>query len=228
MKLSSFFQKTRVIASGILLVGAAMVCFSIWHVPAVKSDQNDLQQYYGRLRDGVGSEVAIASPGAAMPSVRGSIDSLSDFMQYRSGVALSEPVKNRLADLEAGVLAGTRRRLTQDALKEILAETAMERLASLTPQQIASAVETWRGFSHPQLPEGFQRGRDYVALRASRVDTITPEDLTDYLTKIKESDSTSSKIYRSAALNLAEKEIASRTARRARVLLSWRVSKLVY
>ncbi len=210
MKLKFPLPRTRFVAAGLVILSAAILAVAVWRTNSV-SGADPQQEFYARIRDGVGNEVALAAPNASAATARASVDDLSDFMYSRAGVALSESVRNRIATMEASVLAGTTRKITPDELSSILAETAMERISALTQQQIEYAAEMFRGFNHSQLPESFQRGRDNVHLRASSGQNGTPADFIAQLEKIRGADQTSLKIFRGAAKNLAAQEVDKRT-----------------
>lgn len=209
MKLTFLRPRSRFIAVVLVTLSAAILALSVWHINSVRG-QDPQEEFYARIRDGVGGEVALAPPNATVAAARISVDDLSDFMYSRAGVGLTETVKNRLANMEVSALAGTTRRITPDELSTIIAETAMERISALTQQQIEYSAETFRGFDHPQLPESFRRGRDHIALRASGGQDGTPADFIAQLTKIKGADQTSQKIYKGAAKNLATQEVDER------------------
>ncbi len=210
MKFLSLLRPTRFVVGAFLLSCAGLALWSVWRVPTVRGEQDFRQDFYARVRGGVGDEVSLAVPGASTLTVKASVDSLSNFMYSRSGVALNESVKNRLAEMEARALAGTARQLTPDELSDILAETALERIATLSPQQIEYVAEMFRGFNDPRLPESFQRGRSHVHFRASSGEGGTPDEFIGQLTKIKEADPISSKIYSGAARSLAAQEVVAR------------------
>jgi hypothetical protein len=212
MNLTSLLRQARFVVIVLLVVCVAVIAFSVWRVPVVKSNPDGLQQFQTRLRDGVGNEIILAAPGDSSQRVNDSVNSLASFIYYRSGVSFSDATKNRLSVMETNVLSGAQRHLTPVELRDILTDIALERLATLTPQQIEYAAETLRGFNHPQLPEVFRDGRDYVALRASRVDKLTPAELVDYLTKVKGADGTSKRIYRAFLMKLLEEQISSRSS----------------
>ena len=54
-----------------------------------------------QLQAGVGSEVRFASAGGPAEGVRAALDSMAEFIRYRSGFELSDEVKGQLARMEA-------------------------------------------------------------------------------------------------------------------------------
>ncbi len=142
MNLTSLLRQARFVVIALLLACVEVIAFSVWRVPVVKSDQNGLQQFQARLRDGVGNEIILAAPGDTSQRVNDSVNSLASFIYYRSGVSFSDVTKNRLSVMETNVLSGAQRQLTPLELRDILTDIALERLASLTTQQIEYAAET--------------------------------------------------------------------------------------
>ena len=137
------------------VVGAA----SVWRSSARKHNDRaaEEQQFRARVRDGVGREVALPAQGDSAGQIRAAVNSVAVFMERRAGVQLSGATKNRLAGMEARMLSGAARRLTLDELSDIITTTAMERLATLSEQEIAEADDILRGFNAPDMPAGFSR-----------------------------------------------------------------------
>jgi hypothetical protein len=130
----------------------------VWRSSAVKKDEKTegRRKYHARLRDGVGREVELAS-GDSPAQIRRAVDSMTKFIEKRSGVSVSEATKNRLAALEERVQGGGGRRLTVNAFSAALSATVLERLASLNDDEIAHVDDTLRGFNAPDLPKNYAR-----------------------------------------------------------------------
>lgn len=142
---------------GVLVVTFAAV--STWRSSALKADKEaeGKRQYHARIRDGVGREVQFASPGDSPGLVRSSVNSVDNFIFKRSGVKLSGPTKNRIAEMEQRTLNGEAKRLTVSEFNDVLTETAFERLGRLTDEEILHMDESLRGFNAPDLPKRFGR-----------------------------------------------------------------------
>src|SRR5205807_9185475 len=74
----------------------------------------------------------------------------------RSGVELNAELKKRLAAMEQRSLDGPFGRITVRELVDILTDLAVERLSSLSDQEIQLALETYRHDANPKY--------DYVEL----------------------------------------------------------------
>jgi hypothetical protein len=155
------------IALGLLC--AAVIAAGGWRSSAFKEDEKAAakRQLHARIRDGVGREVELARDGSPT-QIRAAVDSVTKFIERRSGVSISEATKNRLAALEEKVQSGGGSRLTVAAFSSALGATVLERLSSLTDQDVAHMDDTLRGFNAPDLPKTyhrtFQLPQGYVAI----------------------------------------------------------------
>jgi hypothetical protein len=146
------------------LLCAAVLVTSAWRQPgyvrASASTEEEKaearRKFNARVRDGVGREVEL-SHGSSPARIRGAVNSVTKFVERRSGVSLGEATKERLAALEEKVQSGNGGRLTLDTFSEALSATVLERFSSLTDEEIAQMDGALRGFSAPDLPENFDR-----------------------------------------------------------------------
>jgi hypothetical protein len=140
------------------LLCAVVLAVGLWRSSADKKDEKaeGKRRYNARLRDGVGREVESAS-GDSPAQIRRAVDSVTKFIEKRSGVSVGEATKNRLAALEERVHSGNGRRLTVNAFGSALSAAVLERLASLNDEQIAHVDDTLRGFNAPGMPKNFSR-----------------------------------------------------------------------
>jgi len=191
MKHTVFLRRARFVVLIVALVCAASIGVIIRRSSALPMDRKTElnEKFKAAVRDGIGTEVQLSKPGDDAENVRASVESAAQFMRKRSGVDLRGPTKSRLAEMEAGTLAGTTRRITPDELSEIIAITAFERISEASDEEINRAAETLRGFNAPDLPDTFQRGRGQVRLRENRwgVDP-TPEQFVLQVKAIRDAD----------------------------------------
>jgi hypothetical protein len=140
------------------LLCAAVVAVGVWRSSATKKDEKaeGSREYHARLRDGVGREVELAS-GDSPAQIRRAVESVTKFIEKRSGVSVSEATKNRLAALEERVQSGSGHRLTVNAFSTALSATVLQRLASLNDEEIAHVDDTLRGFNAPDMPKNYAR-----------------------------------------------------------------------
>lgn len=113
-------------------------------------------------------------------------ENLANFMSYRSGVQLSQANKDSLQHNEQRALSQSKT-ITPADLSQILATVANERLADLSDSDIDNITETLRGFSHPNLPAGFQQARrNLVKLRGNGEGTVAAADFKNQLKEARD------------------------------------------
>ena len=149
-----------------LFVCAVIAGTNLWNSSATdKGAGNGRRQYVARLRDGVG-ELRLPPADSSPGQIRASVNHLAHYIGKRSGLRLSGAAKDRLAAMEERTLAGGARRVSAGELDLILTQVIVERVASLTDQEIDQAVESLRGFNSPDLPAAYRR-RPNISFRAS-------------------------------------------------------------
>jgi hypothetical protein len=112
----------------------------VWYSspPPTKASAEDKQNLQNQLRKGVGSEVRFATrPEQAHAAVA----SAADFIRWRSGLNFTDQFKKRLAKAESDVLSGKSPRLAVDELTDDLTAAVIDRLATLTDEEIEEATE---------------------------------------------------------------------------------------
>lgn len=99
---------------------------------------------------------------------------------------MSQANKDFLQQSEQQALSQSKTIMPAD-LSQILATVANERLASLSDTDIDNITETLRGFSHPNLPAGFQQSRrELVKLRRNGEGTIPVADFKNQLKEARD------------------------------------------
>ena len=113
---------------------------AIWHAskrPAEASSEKK-EHFKNELRKGVGSEVRFAlRPEQASEAV----ESAAGFIRSRSGLMMSDDFKKKLAQAESDVLSGKSRYITVDELTGNMTAAVVDRLGTLTDEEIQQAVE---------------------------------------------------------------------------------------
>lgn len=175
MKHATLLRRSGYTLAALGLLCAAVLMTSAWRqsryvradAPTEEEKAAARRKYNARVHDGVGREVELAR-GGSPAQVRRSVESVAKFVERRSGVSLGEATKNRLAALEERVQSGDGRRLSLDAFSAALSATVLERLSSLTDEEIAWMDETLRGFNAPDMPKNFSRSfqlpQDYASI----------------------------------------------------------------
>lgn len=107
-------------------------------------------------------------------SINAAPDSLGNYIQYRSGVALSQTNKDTLRQSEQAFW-NENKTVGQTQLAQILTDVAFERLVTLSNSDINNMSDTLRGFNDPSLSTTFQSGRRMVHLRANGDGSLEPQ-----------------------------------------------------
>ncbi|MFP5262418.1 MAG: hypothetical protein ACLGJB_10990 [Blastocatellia bacterium] len=122
-----------VIAAGEVMWGAS-------RSPAEASSK-DKQNLQERLRKGAGSEIRFASADASPEQIEAAVKSTDDFIYWRSGLKMSDKTRKDVARAESDVLKGKAKRITLSDLTDGLTQVAVDRLATLTDEEIRLAAE---------------------------------------------------------------------------------------
>jgi hypothetical protein len=190
------------LAVAFVLAGGA----AVWRasgLPAEASPSKDRQQLQERLRKGVGSEVRFASAAADPRQIDEAVGSAADFIYSRSGLRMSDETKRRLAKAESDVLKGKARAITLGELTDELTTAVVERLATMTDEEIEHAADVsadengeirsradgrWGVLTRKELIQQAKSGRDWSqrgdsALRAG-LRTMIEEEVSDRAAKL--------------------------------------------
>ena len=145
-------------AKRLLIAGAICACTlltaaTVWRSTAFNEPQKVSRQEAERLlgidvRDGLGRETHFAKKEDAdkkdfADKVKHSVELTADFIRARSGLELSDDTKKRLTRMEEETLKGKRRPITVDELTDVLTETAVERIASASDEELKHAEDTF-------------------------------------------------------------------------------------
>lgn len=205
MRLIQALRRRRSMAialvAAFVLVGGAAV-WRASRVPAEASAENK-QNTHERLRKGLGSEVRFASAAANPQQIDEAVRSTDEFIYWRSGLRMTDETKKRLAKAESDVLKGKAQRITLDELTDSLTTAVVERLGTLTDEEIQLAADAssdehgdirsradgkWGVLSKKELIQQAKSGRDWSrrgdsALRAG-LRTLIEEQVSDRAVKL--------------------------------------------
>jgi hypothetical protein len=128
-----------VLAVAFVIVGG-VVAWRASKLPAEASStgRQDLKE---RLRKGVGSEVRFASAASRPEQIDETVVSAADFIRWRSGLKMSDETRKSLAKAESDVLKGKTNRITLDELTDRLTSSVVDRLATVTDEEIEQAAD---------------------------------------------------------------------------------------
>ena len=165
-----------------------------------KPDKN----YNSRVKQGL-DEIKFSS-SASENKIAASVRSLSKFMEDRSGVVLSPEAQKILVSQEQSFRLNNSNGVSLPELSELIFDTITTRASNWNEQETAAAVESWKGFYDPDLPESYKKGRSRIKLRANGAG-IRIEDLLTSLSALKEGNGEPSGFY----VSYLRQEIAQRT-----------------
>jgi hypothetical protein len=206
MRFIKNLQRRRLMVAIALVAAFALVGgAAVWRasrIPAEASSE-DKQELQKRLRRGVGSEVRFASAAANPQQIDEAVRSTDEFIYWRSGLSMSSETKKSLAKAESDVLKGKAQRITLDELTDNLTTAVVDRLATLTDEEIRQAADAssdehgeirsradgrWGVLTKKELIQQAKSGRDWSqrgdsALR-SGLRTMIEEEVSDRADKL--------------------------------------------
>jgi hypothetical protein len=145
MSLIKGLQRKRLMAIALVVACVMVGGAAFWsasRLPAeASSNSKDKQNLQERLHKGVGSEVRFASADASPEQIEAAVRSTDDFIYWRSGLKMSDKTRKDLAKAESDVLKGKAKHITLGELTDSLTQVAVDRLATLTDEEIRQAAE---------------------------------------------------------------------------------------
>lgn len=149
----------------------------------VTSGTTTTEEYKQQIRNGL-AEINLPNQNNSN-AINSVPENLSNFINYRSGVQISQTNKNLLQTTEQNFWNDSRR-IDASELAQILTLIATERTPNLTNTDITSITDSLRGFNDSALPAGFQQGRNTVKLRSNGTGRMTATSFTNELTNFRD------------------------------------------
>lgn len=149
MKLSQALRRRWYVAPALLLISVAAMASLGWSSNGLKMEQEEKdfltrsqikRAMHAQIRDGLGKEVKFVNRLSTGEEVKESVESATNFIRQRSGLEVSENVKERLASLETEHLAGNRSAISPANLVDALTDTAVERLSKISSAEVDQAA----------------------------------------------------------------------------------------
>ncbi|HET8678394.1 MAG TPA: hypothetical protein VFO63_21515, partial [Blastocatellia bacterium] len=138
--------KSRLATAALFIICAALLGLGIWPLKLIQIGQAghqnltklefDAKQVKDQMRRGLGRQVRFASPGDSPERVSESVWQVDKFIYERSGLKMSRETRERLIAMESRALQGEGHRIGIEELTDALTETAVERISTLTDQEI--------------------------------------------------------------------------------------------
>lgn len=180
------FSRFLLVLLAVVFAVAAMIFVGNKDSSAVQKNVSaaDAREIHkARVKQGLG-EIKFNS-SSSENKIAASVKSLSKFMEDRSGVAISPDAQKLLVSQEQSFRLNDENGISVSETGDLIAETIMERASTWSERETASAIESLKGFNHPDLPETFQKGRSKrVKLRASGA-FIGIDQLSSFLSALK-------------------------------------------
>lgn len=142
------------------------------------------EEYNQKIRNGL-AELNLPTSND-IPSINAVPERISNFIHYRSGVQISGSNRNILRSAERNAWNDSKR-VDAATLTQILTDIAIERIPATSDAEITGITDSLRGFNAPGLPEGVQKGRSLVKLRASAMSRMPADEFNLELTRIRDS-----------------------------------------
>lgn len=205
MSLIKGIKRRPLMAVALIVAFVAMGGLGAWYAsePSAEASSEVKQQLRERLHKGIGSEVQFASATARPEQINEAVRSTADFIYWRSGLRISDKTRKKLAAAESNVLKGNVGYITIEALVDNLTAIAVERLATITDEEIRAAADAssdeygqilsradgrWGALTKKELIKQAKSGREWsqkgdFALRTS-LRSMIEEEVSDRVTKL--------------------------------------------
>ncbi len=169
---------------GITLVVFALLISGVlfWKTNSTSGTTDD-EAFHQGIRNAL-SEINF-STGNAPVSVSTTTNNLANFINYRSGIQLSQTNKNLLIQNEQYALDNSQR-INKYQLAQILTDVAYEKLVTLSDADINSMADNLRGFNTANMPQDYQSIRNLISIRADGEGTMDPNEFVSRLKSIRD------------------------------------------
>lgn len=199
------FKKSKGLFLALTLLSSLLAAVAVVSYTGHETEAARTADFKQQVRNAL-NEISFPADGS-LAAVESASERLTGFLSYRAGVLLSDWTADRLIDAEKRSKE-TGKRISKDRLAELLAKIAVNKLRNLSEEQKQSAIDTIGGFDHPDLPESFARGREFVSLRADGTGNMTRAELSSHIDSIR-GENAESRIVASMIRNAIALEIES-------------------
>jgi hypothetical protein len=205
----SFMKKKRMLIAltSLLVVGIGVFFFTL-----PRASTRPDPSFAERLAVGVGTVVTVP---AAQANVPGAVNVLADWIDERSGVALSQSNRNLLITYSQHVIGGARQELTSEQIQSAIKATFFEVVDKLSNQDLAVLRDRLRvhpDYRPPDIDQGVSVRSDGRSLPLSVWD--------NYAAEFRDGSTASAIAWRAMIGGFIEQEIDERLAMLS-VLSEW-------
>jgi hypothetical protein len=184
------------------IVVAVVLCAAIMIVTRLMyTATRQMPPLQARVQAGIGTQVPLPQ---TLSQVQNSVTSAASFVLNRAEIVITQDVSNRLVQMEQRTLEGQAQRLTVETASLLLNDTLMERISSLTDNEIKqmadSSFKTVPDFNHPSRP-------DVVMLRADGRSVNGKQFFFELAKNFRDSSGMEAQLYRSRAPSEIRNEV---------------------
>ena len=206
----SWFRRSRLVTGALFIICATLFGLGIWPLKVIQigqaGQQSDAKREFqakelkDQMRRGLGRQVRFASNGDSPERVSQSVWQVDKFIHERSGLKMSQETRERLVAMEGRALKGEGHRIGIEELTDALTETAVERMATLTDQEIEESRNTFLGDGQ------------IIHTRASGGSILEPERFVEQVKAFRDEAQRKDKLLRTGARGIIAEEVRSRVA----------------
>lgn len=196
-------RRTVAFAAALTLLCGTLVGLGLWRANADKDDLavQAKQTYHARIRRGLDGAIRFASPSDSAEGVRAAVAAVDGTIRARANFGMSDGTRERLAKLEEDALkGGASRRVNAQELTDAITDVVVNRMASMSDGEIEYAAR------------GFRRTEGLVELRASGVNSATPDEFKAMARSLREQGRAGQRAARDTVRQFIEHEVVGRFA----------------
>lgn len=188
---------------GSILAVAIVAAIAVFTRVAVRSAPPYPADFVAAVQAGIASQAPCPTSSASVPQA---VENAASFIAYRSGVTLSDSIKQKLVQLDQSALSGSPSVLTRQQVKDVIIANFMNTVGSVTDSQIEDIAKN----SLRVLPCVVDKARpDEVQLRGSK-GNIDAEIFRQNAIEFRNGSTSQAQSLRTMSVDLIGEEIDSR------------------
>ena len=200
------FKKNLTFYFGLLFIAVVASGAIIWQNNRAQTKDNYEEEFHQTIRDAL-AEIKLPTTKNAI-EINAVAQNLANFIEYRSGVRLSQANKDLLRELENKSWQQSKK-INRGHLARILSDAAIEKVANATDAEIEYVAKNLGGFDAPDLPENFKRGNKNAHLRANGAGSVDKEEFIEQAKALRDTVR-SNKIAQSFVAGAINREVDER------------------
>ncbi len=201
----SGLKKNPTFYFGLLFVAVFAFGAIVWQSSRAQTSDKYEEEFHQTIKDAL-AEIKLPTTNN-VAEINAVAENLADFIEYRSGVRLSQANKDLLRELE-GKSWNQSKKINQGNLTRILADAAIDRIENAADADLEYAAKTLGGFDAPDLPNNKRYGK-HLILRASGAGYIEKDDFVEQSKVLRDTIKTN-KIAQSFVIGAISREVEQR------------------